>query len=129
MYVYEHFKLEMCTYGGKGGSTSVTDVTFKDGCRVPEILATEVVDLIEKGIITGDLDENRKLMFEASLFVSSLPKGSTVDDLKKLLRHFANEFYAEPRGGTMGQPRSAALHFYNGARARDAFSFMKSNPH
>jgi len=69
MYVYEHFKLEMCTYGGKGGSTSVTDVSWKEGCRVPEILATEVVDLIERGIITGEMHENRKLLFEASIVV------------------------------------------------------------
>ena len=42
-YVYEHFKLDMCTYGGKGGSNSVTDVYWKEGCRVPEIMASEVV--------------------------------------------------------------------------------------
>mmetsp|Transcript_15755 Transcript_15755/g.26588 ORF Transcript_15755/g.26588 Transcript_15755/m.26588 type:complete len:156 (-) Transcript_15755:305-772(-) len=99
MYVYEHFKLEMCSFGRKGGTTSVTDVTWKEGCRVPEILATEVVDLIERGIITGDLHENRKLLFEASLVITNIPKGSTLDDIKKLLRNFENEFYPERRNG------------------------------
>lgn len=52
MYVYEHFKLDMCTYGGKGAGASVTDVYWKEGCRVPEIMASEVVTLIEKGIMS-----------------------------------------------------------------------------
>lgn len=47
-YVYEHFKLDMCTYGGKSGNNSiaVTDVYWKEGCRVPDMLATEVLQLM-----------------------------------------------------------------------------------
>ncbi len=48
--VYEHFKLDMCTFKGTNGS--VTDVFWKEGCRVPEILASEVIGLIEKGFMS-----------------------------------------------------------------------------
>lgn len=82
MYVYEHFKLDMCTYGGKGGSNSVTDVYWKEGCRVPEIMASEVVVLIRKGIMSSNLEENRNLVFEATIHISDIPKGSTVEDIK-----------------------------------------------
>lgn len=89
MYVYEHFKLEMCTYGGKGaGNASVTDVLWKEGGRVPEILVSEVIKLIEKGIMTANHETTRNSIFEASLILSSVPKGTSMDDLKKLLRGF-----------------------------------------
>jgi hypothetical protein len=97
MYVYEHFKLEMCTFGGKVGHTSITDVTWKEGCKVPDILASEIVDLIQRGIITGEMHENRKLLFEATLVVYNLQKGSSIDDLKKLLVNFEGDFYPERR--------------------------------
>lgn len=128
MYIYEHFKLEMCTYGKKGAATQVTDVTWKEGCRVPDILATEVVDLIERGIITGEMHENRKLLFEATLVISNIPKGSTIDDIKKLLRNFENEFYAEKRG-SLKNHRNVQLHFYNMVRARDALTFIRNTQH
>jgi hypothetical protein len=99
MYVYEHFKLDMCTYGGKGGSnnTSVTDVFWKNGCRCPEIMASEVVMLISKGIMPNDLDASKSSVFEATIMISSIPKGSNVDDIKQHLSAFQNEFYTERR--------------------------------
>lgn len=65
MYVYEHFKLDMCTYGGRTAAEgrSVTDVCWKEGCRVPEILASEVIALINKGIITSDHEATRNSIF------------------------------------------------------------------
>ena len=57
-YVYEHFKLEMCNYGNKGPSgRQVTDVLWKKGCKVPDILVSDVISLIEKGIMSSDHDE------------------------------------------------------------------------
>lgn len=44
--VFEHFKLEMCTYGGRHAKT-VTDVFWKEGCKVPDIMISEIVRLIE----------------------------------------------------------------------------------
>lgn len=130
MYVYEHFKLEMCTYGRGGGpgGQPVTDVYWKDGCRVPEILASEVIELIEKGIMSADPDQSRNSIFEATLTVLNLPRGSSVDDVKKLLKAYQNEYYAERRG-VPPQARSVLLHFYSGVRAKDAFLFMKNTPH
>lgn len=86
MYVFEHFKLDMCTYGGKAGAgKSVTDVFWKEGCRVPDILASEVAALISRGLVSADHEAARNAIFEASLIVSGIPKGSGLDDIKKQL--------------------------------------------
>lgn len=68
------------------------------------------------------------MMFEASVVISNIPKGSTVDDIKKLLRIFSNEFYTERRSNP-GMARSAQLHFYTLARAKDALVFLKNSAH
>lgn len=64
--VFEHFKLDMCTYGGKNSKT-VTDVFWKEGCKVPDIMISEVVSLIQKGIISANNEDNRNMIFEATL--------------------------------------------------------------
>jgi hypothetical protein len=56
--VFEHFKLDMCTYGGKNQKT-VTDVFYKEGCKIPELMVSEVIQLIEKGIMSANNDDNR----------------------------------------------------------------------
>ncbi len=94
-YVYEHFKLDMCTF--KGATGSVTDVFWKEGCRIPEILASEVIGLIEKGFMSQSNEEHRNMIFEASIIVPSIPKGSTIDELKKLLYSYTNEYYIEKK--------------------------------
>lgn len=53
--VFEHFNLEMCTYGGKNSKT-VTDVFWKEGCKVPDVMVSEVMNLIEKGIMSANND-------------------------------------------------------------------------
>jgi|APCry1669190327_1035288.scaffolds.fasta_scaffold66997_1 hypothetical protein len=85
----------MCTFKGVNGS--VTDVFWKDGCRVPEILASEVIGLIEKGFMSSSNEEHRNMIFEASIIVPSIPKGSTIDELKKLLYSYTNEYYIEKK--------------------------------
>lgn len=96
-YVYEHFKLDMCTYGSKlaGKSSSnttngkaVTDVFWKEGCRVPEILVSEVIKLIEKGFMSSNHEATRNKIFEASLVITGVPKGSGLDEIKRLLNAF-----------------------------------------
>jgi hypothetical protein len=100
MYVYEHFKLDMCTYGGKaGGGKSVTDVFWKEGCRVPAILSSEIAALVAKGVVSADHEATRNAIFEATLAIYGIPKGSGLDDIKKLLRSFKDEFYAERKAG------------------------------
>ena len=56
--VFEHFKLDMCTYGGRNSKT-VTDVFWSEGCKIPEILVSEVMKLIERGIMSANNDDTR----------------------------------------------------------------------
>ncbi len=56
--VFEHFKLDMCTYGGRNAKT-VTDVFWSEGCKVPDVLVSEVMKLIERGIISANNDDTR----------------------------------------------------------------------
>ena len=49
MMVHEHFKLDMCVYG-QLGQKRVTDVFWKDGCKVPEIMCSEIASMISRGI-------------------------------------------------------------------------------
>jgi len=45
----------MCTYAGeKTNGIFFTDISWKEGCKVPETLASEVVDLINKGIMKAN---------------------------------------------------------------------------
>lgn len=125
-YVYEHFKLDMCTF--KGTESAVTDVFWKEGARVPSILATDVVRLVERGLV-GASDEQLARIFEASVAVSHIPKGSTVNDLKGLLGNYANEFYAEARGEASKCNRNCILHFYKLNRATDAYTELKDGVH
>ena len=129
MYVFEHFKLDMCQYGGKKtNGIFFTDIFWKEGCLVPEILATEVVDLINKGIMRASSEESRNMIFESTIVISNIPKGSTVDDVKRLLATFQNGFYAE-RKGQANQARSVLLHFYSKPRAIDALTFLRNTAH
>lgn len=123
MLVYEHFKLDMCTYGGKNMKT-VTDVFWKEGCKVPDIMVSELINLIEKGIMSANNEDQRNMIFEATLYIYNVQKGTTMDDLKKFLKNFKNEMYAE-KGKLSG---SFYLHFYKKMRAKDAFSYVKNTP-
>jgi len=84
----------MCTYGGKSSKT-VTDVFYKEGCKVPDVLVSEVMTLIEKGIVSANNDDQRNQIFEATLYIYNVPKGTTIDDLKKFLSNFKNEMYTQ----------------------------------
>lgn len=129
--VYEHFKLDMCTYGGRGSAgKAVTDVFWKEGSRVPEILASEVVALIERGLMSSNHEATRNQIFEASLAITGIPKGSGLDDIKKLLRAFHNEYYPERKGaGGPGSSNPAHLHFYSQVRAKEALDSLRCAAH
>lgn len=64
------------------------------------------------------------MIFEATLKLTNIPKGSTIDDVKKFLTNFRNEMYAE-RGKQQGE---FYLHFYKKMRAKDAQTFMANTP-
>lgn len=121
--VFEHFKLDMCTYGGRNQKT-VTDVFWKDGCKVPDVHVSEVMKLIEKGLISANNDDNRNQIFEATLYFKDVSKGTSLDDLKKFLSNFKNEMYTQ-KGRTPGQ---FYVHFYKKQRAKDAHYYIKNTP-
>jgi len=129
-YVYEHFRLDMCTYRSKAGGTTVADVFWKEGCRVPEILATEIIALVNKGIMTQNSADRRSQVFQASIVFPIIPKGSSIQDVKALFLGpgYANAFYAEKKG-TSHVNRKVILHFYQYARATEALTMLRSTWH
>lgn len=89
----------MCNYGNKvGNGKTVTDVIWKEGCKVPEIMISEVISLIEKGIMSPDREAERNKIFEASLVIYGVPKNIGIDDIKKMFPGYQDEFYPERRG-------------------------------
>lgn len=118
--VYEHFNLDMCTYGQQGQKRT-TDVFWREGCKVPQILCSEIADLINKGIDQVRHESDKATIFEASIHIANVPNGNSIDTLKKFLGNFKNEMYTE-KGKTIG---TFNVHFYQKVRARDALSFLQ----
>ena len=117
----------MCNYGSKAqAGKTVTDVCWKEGCRIPEIMASEVVNLIKKGFMTSNHEDTRNSIFEASVVITQIPKGTGLDEIKKLLVGFSNEYYAERKGNP--NPK-VCFHFYKLIRATDALSTLRSSAH
>ena len=80
----------------------MTDVFFKDGCKIPDVTVSELIKLIDKGIMSSNSEENKSQIFEATLHVFGVTRGNTIDDLKSFLGpSFRNEMYAE-KGKNMG---------------------------
>ena len=84
LLVFEHFKLDMCTYGCHC-QKKTTDVFYREGAKIPEIHCTEIAVLISKGINEIHDVTNVKKIFEASLIITNFPVNSTLDTLKKEL--------------------------------------------
>lgn len=121
----EHYGLDVCTYGGRiKNSKKVTDVYYKDELsQVPATLLSDYVKLINKGVLSGDAEERKNKLFEASIKVAELPLGSSLEDLKINLIGFHSEFYTEKigiRGGFY-------LHFYNKYRAEEGFKKLRNS--
>lgn len=123
MLVHEHFKLDMCVYG-QMGQKRVTDVFWKDGCKVPEVHCSEIADMIVKGIEEVKTESNMSSIFEASILISNVTRGNTIDTLKKHLNNFKNEFYTE-KGANQS---SFSVHFYSWQRGKEAHSYLLYNP-
>ena len=119
MLVHEHFKLDMCIYG-QLGQKRVTDVFWKEGCKVPEIMCSEVAGMIAKGIEEVKRESNLSSIFEASILISNVVRGNSIETLKKFLVNFKNEIYTE-KGDT---GNSYKVHFYNWQRAKEAHSYI-----
>jgi len=107
LMVHEHFKLDMCVYGSHG-QKRVTDIFWKDGCVVPELMCSEVADMINRGIKEVKEEATVTTIFEGTLMIYNVPKGNSIDTLKKFLSHYRSEMYTE-KGQTIA---SFKVHFY-----------------
>lgn len=74
--------------------------------------------------MSNNHDDNKGMIFEASLSISNVTRGTGLDELKKFMSGFKNEMYVE-RGKTIG---SFFLHFYKQMRAKDALTFIMNTP-
>jgi len=84
----------MCTYGGSG-QKKTTDVFYKEGAKVPEIMCSEIATMIKNGIHEVRSAADKKSIFEASLMFTNVSLSATLDTLKKFLSNFRNEMYTE----------------------------------
>jgi len=91
---------------------------------MPDVTVSEVILLIQKGILSSESSEHRKFMFEATLHIYDINKGNSLEDLKKLLSAYKDEYYVE-KGKTLGQ---LYLHFYSLQRAKDCVTFLRYTP-
>lgn len=99
--------LDMCTYGHQGQKRT-TDVFWRDGCKIPSIMCSEIADLINKGIDEVRLESDKTTIFEASIYISNVAAGYNIDNLKNFLVNFKNEMYTE-KGKSFG---CFTIHFY-----------------
>jgi hypothetical protein len=120
LLVYEHFRLDMCVYGAQG-QKKVTDVFWREGCKIPEIMCSEIAELINKGIFEAKHESKVSTIFEATINIYNAPSGSGNDTLKKFLSNFKNEMYTET-GKNVG---TLHVHFYSKMRAKDALTFIQ----
>ena len=60
--------------------------------------------------------------------ISGIPKGSGIDDIKKFLAAFQNEYYPE-RKGAASQSQPVYLHFYSLQRAIEAQQTLRTGAH
>lgn len=118
--VFEHFKLEVCSYGKN--AKNITDVYWKEGCRIPTMMVSDIAQLIEKGVIIED-EINAQSVFKATVSIFNLQRTDTINDIKALLVDFKQNFYSE-RGKN---DASVNLHFFDEQDGRDIFTFFKTS--
>ena len=87
-------------------------------------MCSEIAEMIAKGIEEVKTESNMSSIFEASLLISNVTHGNTIDALKKFLVNFKNEMYTEK--GT--RPSDFKVHFYSWQRAKEAYSFIQYTP-
>jgi hypothetical protein len=71
-------------------------------------MCSEIADLINKGIDEVRHESDKATIFEASIYISNVPNGNSIDTLKKFLCNFKNEMYTE-KGKSLGNYN---IHFY-----------------
>jgi len=76
---------------------------------VPEIMCSEIAEMISKGIEQVKNESDISSIFEASLYINNVTRGNTIDTLKKFLINFKSDMYTE-KGSTASQYQ---VHFYS----------------
>jgi len=71
-------------------------------------MCSEIAQMINKGIEEVKTESNMSTIFEASLLISNVTHGNSIDSLKKFLVNFKNEMYTEKGANTS----SFKVHFY-----------------
>ena len=84
-------------------------------------MCSEIAELINKGIDEVRHESDKATIFEASIHITNVPNGNSIDTLKKFLSNFKNEMYTE-KGKTIG---TFNVHFYQKVRARDALAQLQ----
>jgi len=64
-------------------------------------MCSEIADLINKGIEEVRHESDKTTIFEASIYISNVASGNSIDTLKKFLSNFKNEIYTE-KGKSIG---------------------------
>jgi len=58
-------------------------------------MCSEIAGMISKGIEEVKTESDMSSIFEASLNISNVTRGNTIDQLKKFLSNFKSEMYTE----------------------------------
>ena len=124
--VKEHYGCDMTRYGGRiKNANRVTDAYYIDDetSKIPSTLLSDYVKLIKEGIISDKANERKEKLFEASIKISSMPIGMSLDDIKRNLIGFHSEFYTEKIGKKSGY----YFHFYSKYRAEEGYKKLRSS--
>lgn len=88
----------------------VIDVYYTEDSRIPEVLLSEYVRLIQKGVLASSTKE-RKNPFNASLYIYNVSREHSLDELKDLINEFKHMYYPEYDNKSLN--KAFYLHFYN----------------
>ncbi len=90
--VKDHYYLKFTSYGNS--MKRVIDVYYTEDSRIPELLLSEYVRLISKGILSSSSKE-RKNPFMASMYIYNVSREHSLDELKELIPDFKHMYYPE----------------------------------
>ena len=72
-------------------------------------MCSEIASMISRGIEEVKTESNISSIFEATINISNVTRGNTIDTLKKFLTNFKNEIYTEKGTDTS----KFKVHFYS----------------
>lgn len=121
--VKDHYYLKYTSYGNS--LKRVIDVYYTDDSRIPEVLLSEYVRLIQKGVLSSSTKE-RKNPFNASLYIYNVSREHSLDELKDLINDFKHLYY--PEYDNKSANKAFYLHFYSLECAQLCMRKLKATP-